>query len=110
MCCALHVLNPALAADKLKRLNAAEIRAIDIGNVITDGGHWSDRFEAGGTLIAVDLGVLKPGTWRLEGNEMCVVRKTRKPVKECFEIWISSDEVEYRRDGITLTTGVLRRE
>ncbi len=43
-------------------------------------------------------------------DRLCVVRKARKPVTECFEIWVFKDEVEYRRDGIILTSGVLRNE
>lgn len=100
----------AFAADQFKRLSAAEIRAKIVGKVVTDGSHWSDRFEPDGTLRAVDLGVSKPGNWKLQGNEMCVVRKARKPVTECFEIWVFKDGVEYRRDGITLTSGMLRIE
>jgi hypothetical protein len=38
------------------------------------------------------------------------MRKARKPVEECFEIWHSQDQIEYRRDGIALTTGVLREK
>ena len=107
VCCALFASCPAHPASGFKRLNATEIKARIIGKVVTDKVHWSDRYEPGGTLKAVDLGVLKPGTWKLEGNEMCVVRKAKKAVSECFEIWASGDEVEYRRDGITLTTGIL---
>lgn len=109
-CCALQLSGLAHAADQFKRLNAAEIHARIVGKVITDESHWSDRFEPNGTLRAVDLGVVKPGTWKLQGDEICVVRKARKPVTECFEIWVFKDEVEYRRDGITLTSGVLRNE
>jgi hypothetical protein len=109
-CCALHIIGPVFAADKFRRLGSAEIRARIVGKVVTDESHWSDRFEPDGTLRAVELGVPKPGTWKLEGNEMCAVRKAKKAVTECFEIWVSGDEVEYRRDGITLTTGVLSNE
>lgn len=110
VCCALHAVNTVHAAELFKRLNAAEIRAQIVGHVVTDGGHWSDRFEPDGTLKAIDLGVSKPGTWKLQGNDMCVVRKARKPVTECFEIWVFRGAVEYRRDGITLTSGMLRNE
>ncbi len=104
------MIGPAIAADRFKRLNAAEIRQKIVGNVVTDESHWSDRFESSGTLDAMELGQRKLGTWKLQGTEMCVTRKARKPVEECFEIWISKDNIEYRRDGITLTTGVLRHE
>ena len=110
VCCAIFASSPALAASGFKHLNAAEIKARIIGKVVTDKVHWSDRYEPGGTLRAVDLGISKPGTWKLEGSEMCVVRKAKKAVSECFEIWASGKEIEYRRDGITLTTGVLSNE
>jgi hypothetical protein len=108
--CALQMIGPAIAADRFKRLNAAEIRQRIVGKVVTDESHWSDNFESGGTLNAMELGQRKLGTWQLQGNEMCVTRKARKPVEECFEIWQSQDQIEYRRDGIALTTGVLRKE
>lgn len=110
LCGILLALNPVFAADNFKRLSAAEIRARIVGKVVTDESHWSDRFEPNGTLKAIELGVSKPGTWKLAGNEMCVVRKARKPVTECFEIWVFTDQVEYRRDGTTLTSGVLRNK
>jgi hypothetical protein len=109
-CCALHIMGTVFAADNFRRLGSAEIRARIVGKVVTDESHWSDRFEPDGTLRAMELGRLKPGTWKLRNNEMCVTRKARKPVQECFEIWQSQDQIEYRRDGIALTTGVLRKE
>jgi hypothetical protein len=109
-CCALHIMGPVFAADKFRRLGSAEIRARIVGKVVTDEGHWSDRFGSGGTLNAMELGQRKLGTWKLQGNEMCVTRKAREPVEECFEIWQSQDQIEYRRDGIALTTGILRKE
>jgi hypothetical protein len=78
--------------------------------MVTDESHWSDGFAPNGTLNGMELGQLKPGTWKLQGNEMCVTRKARKPVEECFEIWIAKEQIEYRRDGITLASGLLRRE
>jgi len=110
VCYVILASSPALPASGFMRLNAAEIKARIIGKVVTDKAHWSDRYDPGGTLRAVDLGVSKPGTWKLEGSEMCVVRKAKKAVSECFEIWASGNEIEYRRYGITLTTGVLSNE
>ena len=104
------MIGPAIAADRFKRLDAAEIRQRIVGKVVTDESHWSDRFESNGTLNAMELGQRKSGTWKLHGNEICLTRKARKPVEECFEIWESQDQIEYRRDGTTLTTGVLRKE
>lgn len=110
---ACHVLSasaPVDAADAFKRLTATEIRAQIIGSVVTDDSHWSDGYEPSGKLNAMELGQRKLGTWRLKGNEMCVTRKARKPIEECFEIWQSRQNIEYRSDGVTLIFGVLRRE
>jgi hypothetical protein len=103
-------LTPADAAEAFKQLTAPQIRSMIVGSVVTDESHWSDRYESSGTLMGMELGRQKLGTWKLVGNEMCVTRKTRKPVEECFEIWISKDHIEYRSNGVTLTTGVLRKE
>lgn len=99
------------AADLFKQLDAAGIRGKVVGRTVTDESHWSDRFLADGRFDAMELGVRKQGAWRIQGGEMCVTRKTRKPVEECFEIWLSNNnKVEYRRDGVTLTTALLRDE
>jgi hypothetical protein len=98
------------AADAFRRLTEPQIRSRVIGNVVTDESHWSDRFEANGTLSAMELGKKKPGNWKLRANEMCVTRMAKKAVEECFEIWQSGDQIDYRRDGVVLTSGVLRKE
>ena len=46
--------------------------------------------------------------WKLNGNEVCTTRKTRKPLHECFEIWAAGNDIEYRRGGYALMSGVLR--
>jgi hypothetical protein len=109
----LYILSgpaPAEAADAFRRLSAAEIRSSIVGKVVTDDSHWSDRFESNGRLDAMELGQRKPGIWKLKGNEMCVTRKARRPVEECFEIWRANDQIEYRRDGVILTSANLRPE
>lgn len=108
-CCALHAAGATLAADEFERLAAAEIRAKIVGNVVTDESHWSDRFEPNGALKAIELGQERHGTWKLSGDELCMTREAKKPVMECFEIWLHNDEVEYRRDGVTVAAGVLRK-
>src|SRR5262245_51082760 len=110
VCWPLQPTGPTFATDTFKRLTAAEIRARIIGNVVTDESHWSDRFEPGGIFIGIELGKVERGTWRLAGDQLCVKRQAGKPVTECFEIWLDQDEVEYRRDGVTVGAGVLRKD
>ena len=110
VCFALQPTASTLAADTFKRLTAAEIRARIIGNVVTDESQWSDRFEPGGIFIGMELGKVERGTWRLAGDRLCVKRQAEKPVTECFEVWLDDEEIEYRRDGVTVGSGVLRKD
>ena len=106
----IYALGNAVAAEVFKRLDAAAMRVQIVGKVVTDQSHWSDRFAKGGVFDGMELGQRKAGTWRIDGNDMCVTRKARKPVEECFEIWMVEDRIEYRRDGVILTTAYLRNE
>jgi hypothetical protein len=104
----LCVTAAANSADTFKQLGSMEIRSKIVGNVVTDQAHWADRFMENGTLREMSLGIYNSATWRLDGNAVCITRKTGEPRNECFEIWASGDKIEYRRGGITLMSGVLR--
>lgn len=94
-------------ADKFRRLNGDKIPAILAGKVFTDEGHWSYRFLPDGVWKGMELGRSLNGRWRIDRNELCVTRDSKKADTECFEIWLKKDEMEYRRDGVAVTTGVL---
>ena len=98
----------AVAEPKYRQLHAREIRAKVIGKAVTDDAHWSDYLHPDGRLEAYDLGKLKPGTWRLDGDELCLTRTGRGGGTECFEIWAAGDAVQYRRDGVVVTDAFLR--
>lgn len=105
----LGVATYAIAADaKYRRLSAVGIRTTIIGKVVTDDAHWADRFMPDGTVDSHELGNSRPGSWAIERGELCITRKAKHPVKECFEIWVKSDEVEYRRDGVSVISGKIR--
>ena len=53
-CCVFQMIGAAIAADRFKRLNAAEIRQRIVGTVVTDERHWSDRFESNGMRNAME--------------------------------------------------------
>jgi hypothetical protein len=103
---------PVSAADKFRQLTAAQIMDIIIGKAITDDAHWSDHFYPDGTLKSLELGEPLRGTWRLEGNSLCITRQDKRGKKEteCNEIWKSNERVEYRRFGTTAAEGVLRNQ
>ncbi len=93
-----------------QRLSAASLRATLLGKAVTDDAHWTDRFRADGVLDSYELGESRPGIWGIEHGELCLERKAKRPVKECFEIWIKGDHVEYRRDGVTVLAGMIRND
>src|SRR5215831_4765975 len=102
----------AQAAEDFQRLSAREIRAQIIGNVITDEAHWSHHFRPNGTLQSIVLSQLKQGTWKITGNTLCLILKTRKQetTTECYEVWRWKDHIEYRDNGATVMTGFVRQE
>lgn len=91
-----------------RRLSAAGIRTAVVGKTVTDDAHWTDRFMPDGILDSHELGESRRGTWTIERGELCIIRKAKRPLKECFEIWTKSDQVDYRRDGVSVMSGVLR--
>jgi hypothetical protein len=106
----LTVIAPAGAADSFNRLSARDMAARLPGHMVTDEAHWSDSFTADGMLIALELGQRRPGSWKIENDELCLTRKAKRVVSECFEVWQSKDQIQYRRDGITIMEGVLRHQ
>jgi hypothetical protein len=98
----------ASAETEFHRLLANDIRAILIGSTVTDDAHWADRFLPDGVLDSHELGERRRGVWVIENDELCITRKPRRPVKECFEVWLKGDEIEYRRDGVSVMSGFLR--
>ncbi|HSW84354.1 MAG TPA: hypothetical protein VLH12_12805 [Usitatibacter sp.] len=106
------LLAPAIShGDAFKRLSPKEVRARMVGKVITDEAHWSDRLMPDGTLESFDMGHAKAGSWKLDGDVLCLTRKERRgTTTDCFEVWLAKDQVELRRDGVTVVEGVLREK
>ena len=99
------------ADEKFHRLGAAEVRSTLIGKVVTDESHWADKFLEGGLMGGHQLGQLQTGYWKLSKNgELCVVRKVKTSETDCFEVWLNHDQVQYRREGILLSEGILKNE
>ena len=102
----------AHAADPFHRLSAREIRAKIVGKVVTDDAHWSQHFRPDSTLHSIVLSQLKQGTWKINGNTLCLTLKTRKQATttECYEVWMWKDHVEYRENGLAMVEGFVRKE
>ena len=91
-----------------RQLSGTEIQKKVIGMMISDEAHWSDRLYPDGSLKSYDLGRLKPGSWVLQGSELCLTRTGKRKETDCFEIWTTHDVVQYRRDGVMVLEGYLR--
>jgi hypothetical protein len=101
----------AYAATTYTRLSAREIRAKIIGKVVTDEAHWSQHFRPDGTLHAIVLSQLRQGTWKINGNTLCLILKIRKQATtECYEVWMWKDHIEYQENGATVMSGFVRKE
>ena len=98
------------AQDRLRQLDAAQIKALVIGKAVTDDAHWSDHFYRDGSMKFIELGETKRGTWTLQDKTLCIARplKRGRTETECNEIWKSGDRIVYRRDGVTISEGVLK--
>lgn len=110
----LLVLAPLIAASALageaefKQLSAAAIRHRVIGKVVTDDAHWADHFLPNGAVRGHSLGRRYTGTWTIEDGQLCVKRGAKPSPGECFEVWMSGREIEYRRGSVPSASGVLR--
>ena len=99
----------ATAAAQPKKLSGAEIHAKISGMEITDEVHSSDVFTPGGALASYAMGRKSSGTWRVQGDQLCIDRG-KQPGSGCFDVWLSGNKVELRTSGAALPfEGILRR-
>ena len=90
------------------RLTGKDIRARVIGKVVTDGAHWSDRFDLDGALISWSQGRKSAGKWEIRGEALCITEGA-DPGPTCYEVWVAGDAISLRLDGVeTAFTGYLR--
>jgi hypothetical protein len=85
------------AAEPLKRLYAADIRAQVIGKTLTDRVHWSRRFRSDGSLETSDMGKRGNGRWKIEADQLCFGASLDSLL--CHEVWASRTEVRLRSKG-----------
>jgi hypothetical protein len=109
----LAAIGNACAEDKFRRLKTAEIKALIVGKIITDDYHWTDVFNADGTVGGHQLGEAQTGSWKLnKSGQICAVRTTSHKPKgiepDCVEIWVRGNEVQYRQGSIVLSEGILK--
>lgn len=83
--------------DGFRRLSATEIRARVVGREITDDFHWGEYYRGDGVLVLTDMGRRSLGRWRIERDRLCRRRDPAATGYECFQVWVSGDEVSLRQ-------------
>jgi hypothetical protein len=85
------------AAEPLRKLSGAQIKARFAGMDMSDGVHWRDSYARDGSLASQSMGKRRSGTWRVENDQLCVDRGAESG--GCYEVWLAGAKVEFRRDG-----------
>jgi hypothetical protein len=97
----------AVADGPFRQLKGREILSRFTGMELTDGAHWAYQFEKAGRLISFSTGRRGTGAWRVENDELCLVREVDG--LRCFEVWASGERVELRREPAPPDEGILQR-
>lgn len=92
----------------MRQLKGPELRKQLVGHEVTDGARWTDRYGPDGKAEGHALGKTYTGTWTIEDDEVCLTRAAKRRRTECFEVWSSGSNIEYRWGSATLATGSLR--
>jgi len=95
------------AADAFHLLKGSEIRTKVTGMELTDGVHWSYVFGRDGRTRSFSLGKAGAGTWRIQKDELCLTGGPGVP--GCYQVWVSGQSVELRREGTIPEEGTLQK-
>jgi hypothetical protein len=76
-----------VAAENLRKLSGAQIRARFAGMQLTDEVHYRLVYERDGTLRSVELGVKKRGKWIVDKDQLCLYLK--EPDDGCYDVALS---------------------
>ena len=93
----LLVATAARAAEPFRQLNGREIRTRLAGMEFSDEVHWAHVFGWDGRIRSVSMGRKSTGTWRIEGDELCLEREREE--RRCYRVWASGRTVQLREPG-----------
>jgi len=85
----------ASADEPFRLLSAKEIRLKVIGRDLTDGVHWSWYYRVDGTLMSVEMGKRREGSWKIEDSKLCSTNGRNRQM-ECYEVWASDKNISLR--------------
>jgi hypothetical protein len=87
-----------VAAEGVRKLSGAQIRAKLAGMQITDEVHYRIVFDRDGTLRNYSMGIKKAGKWTVEKDELCLY--LQDPEDGCYEVSLSGNTVEMKPTGL----------
>jgi hypothetical protein len=93
----LSLATTALAAEPFRQLNGREIRIRLTGMEFSDDVHWTHVFGQDGRMQSVSMGRKSAGTWRVEGDELCLEREREE--RRCYRVWASGRTIQLREPG-----------
>jgi hypothetical protein len=76
-----------VAAENLRKLSGAQVRARFAGMQLTDEVHYRLVYERDGTLRSVAMGVKKRGKWAIDKDQLCLY--LQEPDDGCYDVAIS---------------------
>lgn len=91
----LAVGSHAYAGDQLRELDGKQIKALVVGQDITDGPHWSMYLRPDGVLIGEESGSSWTGSWAIRGNRLCL-KMPSSTSADCNEVWLSGTIIRMR--------------
>ena len=76
-----------VAAEDLRKLSGAQVRAKFAGMQLTDEVHYRLVYERDGTLRSVAMGVKKRGKWVIDKDQLCLY--LQEPDDGCYDVTLS---------------------
>jgi len=89
-----------VAAENLRKLSGAQIRAKFAGKQLTDEVHWREVYERDGTLRSYSMGSKKLGKWAVQVDDLCI--DLPESDGGCFEVKASGMHVVMTPKGLGL--------
>jgi hypothetical protein len=87
-----------VAAESLRKLSGAQIRARLAGMQLTDEVHYRFVYDRDGTLRSYSMGVKKVGKWVVEKDELCLY--LQEPDDCCYEVSLTGNTFEMKPMGL----------
>jgi hypothetical protein len=76
-----------VAAESVRKLSGAQIRAKFVGMQLTDEVHYRLVYERDGTLRSFAMGVKKRGRWAIDKDQLCLYLQERDD--GCYDVALS---------------------